>query len=272
MSPIILTTHDLLVAALLIVAGAVLSRLLALDLQRLLLVSAARMATQLALVGSILLSVFRQTSVWPTLGVLGVMFMAAAYEAGARQQTRLTPGWHFAIGGIATVTGTVMAALIGLLTALQPHPWYVARTAIPLTGLLLGNVMNATSLSMNTLLSTITRERQAIEARLILGATRARAMNGLIRQAIRSALLPTLNQMAAAGIITMPGIMTGQILAGMSPLDASKYQILLMSLIVSGNMTGATLAAGLTAWRLTDSRARLRLERLQSSISKIKLS
>lgn len=84
MSPIILTTHDLLVAALLIVAGAVLSRLLALDLQRLLLVSAVRMATQLVLVGSILLSVFRQTSVWPTLGVLGVMFMAAAYEAGAR--------------------------------------------------------------------------------------------------------------------------------------------------------------------------------------------
>ena len=117
---------------------------------------------------------------------------------------------------------------------------------------------------MNTLLSTITRERQAIEARIILGATRAQAMNGLIRQAIRAALLPTLNQMAAAGIVTMPGIMTGQILAGMNPLAASRYQVLLMSLIVSGNLIGATFAAYLMAWHLPDSRGRLRLERLLS--------
>ncbi|MEG3349477.1 MULTISPECIES: ABC transporter permease [Novacetimonas] len=264
MSPIVLTTADLLVAVALIVTGAALSFFLSLGLHRLLLVSAVRMAAQLALVGSVLLFVFGHASVWLTVGLLTCMFCAATYEAGARQHDRLGSGWHFGIAGAATVTGTLIVALIGLRTALQPHPWYVARTAIPLTGLLLGNVMNATSLSMNTLLSAITRERQAIEARIILGATRAQAMNGLIRQAARTALLPTLNQMAAAGIITMPGIMTGQILAGMNPLDASRYQVLLMSLIVSGNLIGATVAAYLTVWRLTDNRGRLRLERLLS--------
>ncbi|GBQ09089.1 ABC transporter permease [Komagataeibacter rhaeticus] len=268
MSPIVLTTGDMLLAAALIAAGAALSFLLSLGVQRTLLVCAVRMAVQLALVGSVLLFVFGHASVWLTVGLLAFMFAAATWEAGSRQQVRLAPGWHFGIAGIATVAGTVVVALVGLLTALQPHPWYVARTAVPLTGLLLGNVMNATSLSMNTLLSTIMRERLAIEARIILGATRAQAMNGMIRQAIRTALLPTLNQMAAAGIITMPGIMTGQILAGMNPLEASRYQILLMSLIVSGNLIGATSAACLTAWRLTDSRGRLRLERLRARSAK----
>ncbi|BAK86091.1 putative iron export permease protein FetB [Komagataeibacter europaeus] len=268
MTPIVLTTGDMLVAAALIAIGSALSFLLSLGLQRVLLVSAVRMAVQLALVGSVLLFVFGHASVWLTIGLLAFMFTAAAREAGSRQQVRLGLWWHFGIAGASTVTGTVIVVLIGLLTGLQPHPWYVARTAIPLTGLLLGNVMNATSLSMNTLLSAITRERQAIEARIILGATRAQAMNGLIRQAIRTALLPTPNQMAAAGIITMPGIMTGQILAGMNPLAASRYQVLLMSLIVSGNLIGATAAAYLAAWRLTDSRGRLRLERLLCRLRK----
>ncbi|MFT9165829.1 MAG: ABC transporter permease [Komagataeibacter saccharivorans] len=144
MNPIVLTTGDMLVAAALIVTSSALSFLLSLGLQRALLVSAVRMAVQLALVGSVLLFVFGHASVWLTIGLLAFMFSAAGWEAGSRQQVRLCPGWHFGIAGVATATGTVIVVLIGLLTALQPHPWYVARTAIPLTGLLLGNVMNAT--------------------------------------------------------------------------------------------------------------------------------
>ncbi|MBB2201062.1 ABC transporter permease [Gluconacetobacter tumulisoli] len=263
MTPILLTTSDLLLAGGLVGICALLSVVLSLDIHRTLVIAAVRMTAQLVLTGSVLLFVFGRSSVWLTLLVLAFMFAAASYEAGSRQQVRLAPSWHFGISGGATIFGTVIVVLIGLLTALQPHPWYQARVAIPMTGLLLGNVMNATSLSMNTLLSAIARERIAIEARIILGATRAEAMNSLIRQAIRTALIPTLNQMAAAGVITLPGIMTGQILAGMNPLEASKYQIVLMSLIVSGNMIGATLSAGLTAARLTDARGRLRLDRLR---------
>lgn len=262
MTPILLTSGDMILAAGMVLGCIALSMVLSLGIQRTLAVAAARMAAQLVLTGSVLLLIFGRSSVWMTLAMLAFMFMAASYEVGTRQLVRLTPGWHFGIGGASTVIGTVTVTLIGLLTALQPHPWYQARTAIPMTGLLLGNAMNAVSLTMNTLLSAISRDRAAIEARLTLGATRAEAMNAPIRQAIRTALIPTLNQMAAAGIITLPGIMTGQILAGMNPLEASKYQIVLMSLIVSGNMIGATLSAILTAARLSDARGRLRLDHL----------
>ncbi len=87
-------------------------------------------------------------------------------------------------------------------------------------------------------------------------------MRPLIASSVRRALLPMINQMSAAGIITLPGIMTGQILAGMDPLEAAKYQILLLFLLAGGS----GLAAGATAWlaagRLTDDRQRLRLDRL----------
>lgn len=262
MTPILMTPSDMLLAGGMIFGSIILSLMLSLGIQKTLFIAASRMVVQLVLASSVLLLIFGRSSVWLTIALLVFMFAAASYEVGTRQLVRLTPGWHFGIGGGSTIIGTVIVVLLGLLTALQPHPWYQARTAIPMTGLLLGNVMNAVSLTMNTLLSTISRERSAIEARLTLGATRAEAMNVSIRQAIRAALIPTLNQMAAAGIITLPGIMTGQILAGMNPMEASKYQIVLMSLIVSGNIIGATLAAVLTAVRLSDNRGRLRLDRL----------
>ncbi|ACI50490.1 conserved hypothetical protein [Gluconacetobacter diazotrophicus PA1 5] len=264
MTPILLTTGDLVLAGGLIAGCIVVSVMLSLGIHRTLAIAAVRMAAQLILTGSVLVFVFGKSSIWLTLLVVAFMFAAASCEVGSRQLVRLTPGWHFGIGGVSTAAGTSVVVLVGLLTALQPHPWYQARTAIPMTGLLLGNVMNATSLSMNTLLSSVVGERAAIEARIILGATRAAAMNSLIRRAIRTALIPTLNQMAAAGIVTLPGIMTGQILAGMNPLEASKYQIVLMSLIVTGNMIGAVLSAGLTAARLSDARGRLRLEHLRA--------
>ena len=83
------------------------------------------------------------------------------------------------------------------------------------------------------------------------------------KEAIRRGLLPIINQMSAAGIVTLPGIMTGQILAGLDPLEAVKYQILLMFLLSGGSGLSALAASYLAAWRLTDERQRLRLDRLR---------
>ncbi len=124
--------------------------------------------------------------------------------------------------------------------------------------------MNAASLALNQVFASVTRERAAIEARLALGADRHTALSGLIRRALYTGLIPTLNQMAAAGIITLPGIMTGQILAGMDPLDAARYQILLMFLLAGAGFIAALGAVYLSLWRLTDPRERLRLDRLRA--------
>ena len=106
------------------------------------------------------------------------------------------------------------------------------------------------------------RERGAIEAQLGLGVDFRAATAPLVRDSLRRGLLPVINQMSAAGIITLPGIMTGQILAGLDPVEAVKYQILLMFLLAGASGLAALAIAYMTVARLTDERQRLRLDRL----------
>jgi putative ABC transport system permease protein len=268
MTPIILAPADLAVAALLVVASASLSLALSLGVHRTLMIAAARMVVQLVLVGFVLRLIFAATSAWIIAAVIGAMLAAASREIGARSPRRLTGGWHLAIGALATVTATLPVALVVLTTALRPHPWYDPRHAVPLVGIILGTVMNAGSLAITTVVGAIARERTAIEARLSLGATREEALRPILHQAVLAGLLPTMNQMAAAGIITLPGIMTGQVLAGMDPLDAAKYQILLMFVLSTGGFLGAVIAAYAALRRLSDDRHRLRLDRLGSAAAK----
>jgi putative ABC transport system permease protein len=192
------------------------------------------------------------------------MASAAGYETGARQDYRLPPPWRYLTGSAATVSATLIITVLALMTALRPRPWYDAREALPLTGIILGNVMNAVSLALNSFFNTIHRERVAIEARLALGDSRYLALHDISARAIRTALIPTINIMSAAGLVTMPGIMTGQLLAGMDPVNAAKYQILLMFLMVGGNCLGAFAAIYLAIYRLVDHRDRLRLDLLAS--------
>ncbi len=263
MNPILLSTSDLVLASLLIVAGAGLSLAVSLGIHRTLLIAALRMVIQLLLVGLILRAVFALASPWITLGLVIAMIFAAAREAGSRQERRLDGRWQFVVGLATVSVPTIVITVLALVTALRPSPWYDARHAIPLAGIILGNAMNAASLTLQTAFNAAWYQRQAIDARLALGADRHTALRPILRQAVRSGILPTINTMSAAGIITLPGIMTGQILAGMDPIEAARYQILLMFLPSGGSILAVVLAAWLGLWRLTDSRHRLRLDRLQ---------
>lgn len=261
-APILLSTTDLVLAAALVLASAALSLLLALRLARSLLVAAARMVVQLLLVGLVLQRVFAAASVWLTCAVVAAMLLAAMREVGARQERRLAGLWHLLSGGLPVVAATLGIAVLALATTLRPEPWYDARHVIPLVGIVLGTAMNSASLALHHVFASVTRERTAIEAQLALGADRFAALGALGRRAIRAGVLPVMNQMAAAGIITLPGIMTGQVLAGMDPVEAAKYQILLMFLLASSGFAASAGAVYLTVWRLTDARDRLRLDRL----------
>ncbi len=262
MTPIDLSAADLAAAACLVLASAGLSVLLSLNVHRPMLVAATRMVVQLILVGLVLRWLFATGSAWWTALAVLVMLGAASREVGARSSRRLAGWWQIGLGAATVAAATLSVAVVALTTALRPSPWYDARHAIPLVGIILGTVMNAGSLALNALYATLARERPAIEARLALGATRGEAMRDVIRQATMAGVIPTINQMAAAGIITMPGIMTGQVLAGMDPLAAARYQILLMFLLASAGFLGAVLAVQGAARRLSDDRHRLRLDRL----------
>ena len=255
---------DLAIASSLVVLNAGISAYLGLRMQRTMLWSAARMVVQLLLVGLVLRWVFALASPAATLAVALLMIVAAAREVVARPAHSLR-GWPGVWLATASVgLSSIATVVLALLTVLHPSPWYEPQYAVPLIGIVLGNVLNSASLGLDTFYSGVVNSRTVIEGQLVLGATRHEALAPLIRDSVRKGLIPIINQMSAAGIITLPGIMTGQILAGMDPMDAVRYQILLMFLLAGGSGISVTLAVYLAARSITDERQRLRLERLTS--------
>ena len=153
---------------------------------------------------------------------------------------------------------------LALATAIRPSPWFNPRNLVPLAGIILGNVRKAAPLTLDGVLGGAERERESIEARLALGTTYWVAIGPTLREAMRRGLVPIIDQMSAAGVVTLPGIMTGQIIAGMDPIEAAKYQILLMFLLSDDSGICVLLSGYLAARGLSDKRERLRLDRLHA--------
>jgi putative ABC transport system permease protein len=262
MNAVHLGVWDLLAAALLIVLDAALSLALRLGLHRQILVAAVRMVAQLTIVGLVLRHVFATVSAPATLAVVLFMIAAAAREVATRPKQRLARGMNYRISAAVVACAGIATVLLALGTAVRPDPWYAPRYAIPLMGIVLGSVLNAASLALDGILDGVQRERARIEARLALGTPLRTALGPLVRSATRRGMIPVANQMSAAGIITLPGIMTGQLLAGMDPMDAVKYQILLMFLLAGASGLSSVGAALLAVRALSDDRERLRIDRL----------
>lgn len=257
-----LQATDVALAALLVLANACASIVLRLHLHRQVLWAATRMVVQLLLVGLLLKVVFRLGSPALTLLVVLLMIGAAAREVAVRPERRFQ-GWRNYRIGIAVVGVSSLATVVlALMTAIRPEPWYDPRYAIPLMGMVLGSVLNSASLGLDSFVEGVTLRRQAIEAQLALGTPIRSALAELTRSSIRRGMIPIINQMSAAGIITLPGIMTGQLLAGMDPVEAVKYQILLLFLLTGAGGLAAAGAVYLAARAITDERQRLRLDRL----------
>ena len=169
-----------------------------------------RAIVQLLLVGMVLKTVFALASPLLIGAVALAMFVMASYEISTRQQRRFAGAWGYGIGAGTTMNATLLVTAFALLGTLRPVPWYAPEVLIPLLGIILGNVMNGVSVTLNALSTSITRERPAIEARLALGADRYAALKPLQRGALRSDMIPIINQMSAAGVITLPVIMSGR--------------------------------------------------------------
>lgn len=260
-----LSPLDLSFAALLVIMLAAVSRRLRLKTGGRLLISAVRMVIQLSLIGFVLKALFASGAPgWVALMAL-VMLLAAGREVRSRQKHRLRGAWGFGIGTGAMFISAFTVMFFALTVMIGPEPWYAPRYAIPLLGMLLGNTMNGVSISVNSLTQAVRSQRAVIETRLALGQTKSEAVADIRRESIRTGLIPIVNAMAAAGIVSLPGMMTGQILAGNPPLDAVKYQILIMFLIAGGTGFGTLAAVWMTSHRLFDDRHRLRLERLSIS-------
>ena len=252
---------QLVLAALLLVVNLGLSAWLRLGLERSLLVAAVRMVVQLLLVGLVLQFVFALNQPLPVLGIALVMATLAGVAAVNRTRRRF-PGvlWDSLL---TVVTAAFLVTGASLLGILRVRPWFEAQYAIPLLGMVLGNTLNGISLALDRFMEGVADGRDGIESRLALGASRWEAAHGLVRESLRTGMIPTINAMMVMGVVSLPGMMTGQILAGAAPTDAVRYQIVIMFMIASATALGA-LGVTLLAFRaLFDPRDRLRSERLR---------
>lgn len=262
---IALSYWDLAMAASLIAINGMLSVYFKLGLERTLLIAALRMTVQLMAIGFVLKFIFAQTSPLWTLALALCMVLFASREAMARQTRRLKGWLAYGLGTGTMLFVGFLAILFGVGVIISPDPWYAPRFVLPVLGMILGNTLNGISLGLETLTTTSVRERAAIEARIALGATRREALSGPMRQALKTGMMPIINSMAATGIVALPGMMTGQILAGADPVDATKYQVIITFLIAGGTAMGAFMAVMGGARLLSDDRHRLRLDRLEKT-------
>jgi putative ABC transport system permease protein len=195
---------------------------------------AGRSLLQLLVVGYVLDLVFALKQVWLVLLILVIMITIAAIVARNRIDQKikgLVP-----LIWLSLLASSALTLSYTILLIIQPPQWYEPQYLIPLAGMLLGNAMNGAALAGERLVSAIKQNRLEIETHLCLGATATGAIAIYRQEAIRTGLIPTLNQMAVVGLVSLPGMLTGQVLAGSDPLNAVSYQILILFIIVLTNL------------------------------------
>ncbi len=199
--------------------------------ERQILIATTRMTVQLTLMGYVLMFVFENPSWWLTLLMLAVMLFFAIYNAYKRVKTAMPPAL-IRLMALSMMAGYAVAAAVFILIVLRIQPWFDPQYCIPISGMIIGNSMTGIALGADKLCSEMRSKRAMIENSLMLGATPAMAAHEVVNDAFDSAILPTMNNMLTMGIVSLPGMMTGQILSGTFPLTAIKYQIGIMLAIL----------------------------------------
>jgi putative ABC transport system permease protein len=222
-----LQLYQLLAAYIFILILLAIVRLRNLDHEREIIIATIRMTIQLVLVGYLLNYVFDQNNYLFTLLIIIIMESFAIYNIYQRVTGKINTNLKLVIA-VAMLSGTLISIFFFLVVVINLKPWYYSRYFIPISGMLIGNSMTGISLGVQRLISGIKEQQDQIRAALMLGVTPERATEKIVNQAFSSAILPTINSMMGMGIVFLPGMMTGQILSGVSPLVAIRYQIAIM--------------------------------------------
>ncbi len=232
-------------SALMLVAGLV-SWKLELGQEKSIAIAAVRAFIQLLAMGFLLVYLFRYQSWWLVVLVLLAMALCAAQIAVSRVKHRVKGLW---LPVFATLLASSMTiAFIVVEGVIQPDPWYSARQLVPIAGMALGNTMSATAVAVDRLFADLDSRSDEMFALVALGATPHEAAFPSIKAAVGAGILPTLATMCAAGIVQIPGMMSGQILAGADPVVAAKYQIVVL-LMMSAATTLAIVMISLLTFR-----------------------
>lgn len=219
--------YQLVSAYIFVVIVLIILRLRGIPREKDLVISAIRMTLQLMITGYILVYVFETPNILVTFIAICVMESFAIKNVFKRVKVEMSKQLKTVVI-ISIIFGTLTSLLYFLIVVVRINPWYDPRYFIPIAGMLVGNAMTGVSLAANALLSNMYDKRNLVETALMLGATPRAATKIIIDGVFDSAILPTINYMMGMGIVSLPGMMTGQILSGTSPLIAIKYQITIM--------------------------------------------
>lgn len=191
------------------------------------LIASLRMTLQLILAGNLLLYIFKYPSPLLTLFILIAMETFSIQTVIKKNKKRLNPKLKRIIA-FSMSLGTVSCLFYFLVIIVQLKPWYLPQYFIPIAGMLIGNSMTGISLGINRLIDGFESEKHLAEGALMLGATPKIAAKQVVNKAFDASIIPTINSMVGMGIVFLPGMMTGQILSGISPTTAIEYQIAIM--------------------------------------------
>jgi len=243
---------EICIAAALILINAAISVALKLNLERRLLIASLRTVIQLLLIGFVLEWIFETTRWYLVALILLTMSLIAGFAAVSRTSRRFAGIRLSSV--IAVTTSSWLITAIALTSIIRPERWYQPQYCIPLLGMILGNSLNGISLGLDRLTAELADRRDRVELLLTLGATRWEAANAPIREAVRTGMIPIINSMMVVGLVSLPGMMTGQLLAGALPLGAVRYQIVIMFLIAAATALSTVLAVLLSYRKLFNSK------------------
>ncbi|GFQ00914.1 protein aluminum sensitive 3 [Phtheirospermum japonicum] len=227
--------------ALAVVAVAVaLSYLQRLGLEGEMVYSIFRAFLQLSIIGFVLQFIFNQdNAVWIVMAYL-FMVCVAGYTAG--QRAKHVPRGKY-VAGVSILAGTAITMF--LLVILNVFP-FTPRYIIPVAGMMVGNAMTVTGVTMKKLRDDIKIQMSLVETALALGATPRQATMQQVRRALVIALSPVLDNAKTVGLISLPGAMTGLIMGGASPLEAIQLQIVVMNMLVGASTVSSILSTYLS--------------------------
>lgn len=237
---------------------------LKLGLGREVLVGTLRTFGQLFLMGYVLVYVFSWRLPWLTLILFAFMIFFAA-----RIVARRVRGWGIPVFRpvfASMILSYMVVTFVVVAVVVQAEPWWEPRYFLPLGGMVVGNSMNAMALAIERLFAEVRSRRAEVELLLALGAEPAEATAPMFAGAVRAGMIPSLNSMMGVGVVFLPGMMTGQILAGADPLLAIKYQIVVMLMLVGSTTLGSVVAVVLARRRLFTSALQLRAELAADSV------
>lgn len=214
-----------------------------LDLGRSIVVGVVRAAAQLLGVGYVLVALFAHQSPALVFGAVSVMLAVAAWTS-ARRVDSGAPARVAILHSLAAIAIGSGAALVPVFAlVLAPRPWFEARIIVPIAGMIVANAMNVVAQVNERLFTSVARDRAEVEQWLALGASPRQALARHTREALRAAMIPTINGLLTVGLVALPGMMTGQIVSGIAPDHAVRYQlVILYQLVMVAAVSGATAA------------------------------